>query len=153
MAKRIWLGLLVAFLAIQFLRPHKNLASSASSPDDFATRFAPPPAIREVFEHACDDCHSNTTRYPWYAEIQPVGWWLADHIEDGKHALNFSEFGRYTAQKQARKLNAISDQLTDREMPLKSYLWIHRDAQLTDAQIAAVTEWCDTLHDRIAPEE
>ena len=42
---------------------------------------------------ACADCHSNQTRYPWYAEVMPLGWWLEDHIVKAKKELNFSEFG------------------------------------------------------------
>ena len=149
--KRILLGLAAVLVAIQFIRPHQNIAPGGRTADDFIARFNPPPAVRTVLETACYDCHSNTTRYPWYAQVQPVGWWLAQHIADGKEALNFSEFGAYSAKRQARKLNLISDQVTDRAMPLPSYTWIHRDARLTDAQVAAVTDWIDALYDKLSP--
>ena len=41
---------------------------------------------------ACNDCHSNNSKYPWYANFQPVHWWLEDHIKDGKKHLNFDEY-------------------------------------------------------------
>src|SRR6476469_181787 len=30
------------------------------------------PATRRLFMSACGDCHSNTTRWPWYSNIAPV---------------------------------------------------------------------------------
>jgi hypothetical protein len=153
MAKRILLGIFALLIGLQFFRPSLNVASQSSTKDDFVVRYAPPPDIQRILAVGCYDCHSNTTRYPWYAKAQPVGWWLASHINDGKVALNFSEFGAYPTKKQARKLNQISEQLTEHTMPLRSYTWIHRDARLSDAQIRAVTDWMDALHDKIAPEE
>ncbi len=153
MAKRIMIVIVLLLLLIQLLRPQKNIASQPAGPDDFIIKFAPPATVRQVLQNACYDCHSNTTRYPWYANVQPVGWWLANHIDEGKDDLNLSEFGSYPLKKQVRKLTAISDQLSDREMPLRSYTWIHRDARLTDEQVRQVTDWIDGLHDKLAPDE
>jgi hypothetical protein len=153
MVKRILLGVLVVLAVIQLVRPKPNLAAQPPTKDDFAVQYSPPPEVQQILAVACYDCHSNTTRYPWYAKVQPVGWWLASHINDGKAALNFSEFGTYTAKKQARKLNQISDQLAEHTMPLPSYTWIHHNARLSEAQIKTVTDWTDDLHDKIAPSE
>jgi hypothetical protein len=153
MLKKILLVVAVVLVGIQFFRPAKNLSSGVPGNDDIMVRFPPPSDVRHVLEIACYDCHSNNTRYPWYAEVQPTSWWLASHIADGKRALNFSEFGAYTAKRQGRKLTAITDQVGDREMPLPSYTWIHRDARLTDAQIKAVTDWADALHDKVTPDD
>jgi hypothetical protein len=153
MLKKILLVVAVMLIGIQFFRPAKNLSSGTPGKDDIMVRFSPPPDVRHVLEVACYDCHSNNTRYPWYAEVQPTGWWVAGHIADGKHALNFSEFGAYTAKRQARKLTAITDQVSDHDMPLQSYTWIHRDARLTEAQIKAVSDWADALHDKVSPDD
>jgi len=153
MRKKIFLGLALLFVAIQFLRPAKNLSATPAGKDDLVVRYSPPAEVGRLLQISCYDCHSNHTRYPWYAEIQPVGWWLASHVDDGKANLNFSEFGAYTAKKQAKKLGAIYDQVTDHTMPLKSYTWIHRDAKLTDAQIATVCDWAEALQEKIAPEK
>lgn len=153
MLKRIAYVVLAALLALQLIRPEPNVSAEQPGPDDFIARYAPPPDVRTVLERACYDCHSNRTRYPWYAHVQPVGWWLAAHIEDGKAELNFSEFGRYSPREQGRKLNAISSELVDGTMPLPSYTWGHREAQLSAGQVDAVTAWMDDLYDRLAPPE
>jgi hypothetical protein len=149
--KKIFLGGVLGFAAIQFIRPAKN--DTPAGPDDLAAHYPPPPAVRQLLETACYDCHSNRTRYPWYAHVEPVGWWLASHIDDAKEQLNFSEFAAYPEHRRAKKLLSVSDEVTDRTMPLKSYTWIHRDAKLTDAQIKTLADWAESLADKIEPEK
>jgi mono/diheme cytochrome c family protein len=150
MTKKILLGLALVFLALQFVRPAKNL-SPAPGPQDITARVAMPAEVQRVFTKACYDCHSDHTRYPWYAEVQPVGWWLASHIHDGKRHLNFSEFGAFSTKAADRKLKQIARNVDDREMPLPSYTWIHRDAILTDAEIKIIDDWVDAARTQIAP--
>jgi hypothetical protein len=146
-AKKIFLGVAVTLVAIQFVRPAKN--DAPAGPDDLTAKYAPPPEVKRMLETACYDCHSNRTRYPWYAHVQPVGWWLASHINDGKDALNFSEFGSYSAHRQAKKLQSLSDEVTEHSMPLKSYTWIHHDAIFSDTQIKTLADWADSLAEKI----
>src|SRR2546430_458063 len=102
--KRKWLLIfIVAFILIQFIQPARNKNGQVLQTD--ITRIVTvPPTIKAILETACYDCHSNNTRYPWYANIQPGGWWLAKHIRDGKDEINFSEFGSYSPRRQANKL-------------------------------------------------
>lgn len=147
--RKVLLALGIALVAIQFVRPARN--DSAAGADDLAAKFPPPKAVKQLLEDTCYDCHSNRTRYPWYAQIQPVGWWLADHIKDAKRELNFSEFTSYSEHHQAKKLQAVSDEVTTRSMPLKSYTWIHHDAKLTEAQIKLLADWAEALAEKIEP--
>ncbi|HVU32873.1 MAG TPA: heme-binding domain-containing protein [Opitutaceae bacterium] len=153
MAKRIIGVVILVVVVIQFFRPARNISSEPPGKDDVTVRFAPPPAVAQTLRTACYDCHSNNTRYPWYANVEPVGWWLANHIKDGKRHLNFSVIGSYSAKKQAHVFDAISDQVTEHDMPLQSYTWIHRDARLTTAQINALSDWSDAQHDKVAPND
>lgn len=150
MRRRILVAVVLVFGALQLIRPEKNLAAVAPGSNDPLARFVPSPEVKRILEQACYDCHSNRTRYPWYAEIQPVGWWLAWHIHEAKGHLNFSEFGAYSRKQQTRKFNAISEEATDREMPLRSYAWLHAGARLTDAQIRALTDWSDAWYEKLA---
>jgi mono/diheme cytochrome c family protein len=151
MLKKLSLGFALLFLAIQFVRPAKNL-SPAPGPQDIATKVAMPAEVQRVFTKACYDCHSDHTRYPWYAEVQPVGWWLSNHVTGGKKHLNFSEFGAYNAKTADRKLMQIAREVNDGSMPLNSYTWIHRDSILTTAEIKLISDWVDTARTQIAPE-
>lgn len=150
MKTKIFVGVLVALLAIQFIRPTKNLAASAEpGPNDLTVLHPPPPAVNATLQRACYDCHSDNTRYPWYAEVQPVGWWIGNHVSDGKRHLNFSQFGRYDAKRAARKLNEIIDEVNDHEMPLGSYTLVHRDAALSDADREALENWARSVRDSL----
>ena len=46
-----------------------------------------PADVKTILAKACNDCHSNNTRYPWYANIQPVDWWLNKHVKTEKREL------------------------------------------------------------------
>lgn len=151
MIKKIPLGIALLFVAAQFVRPAKNISAGAA-PADIGTKFAVPPNVKSLLQRACYDCHSNQTHYPWYADIQPVGWWLASHVKDGKEHLNFSEFGTYTVKRTVSKLGQISDEVSQQSMPLPSYTWAHPEARLTAAEMKLITDWADNLHDEIAPE-
>jgi hypothetical protein len=98
---------------------------------------------------ACYDCHSNNTRYPWYNNIQPVAWWLANHVRDGKRGLNFSEFTAYNIGKQYRKLDGINEEIKNGDMPLGSYTLIHKDAILSQQQKISIANWVTALRDSI----
>ncbi|MCB0465321.1 MAG: heme-binding domain-containing protein, partial [Aequorivita sp.] len=78
--------------------------------------------------------HSNNTDYPWYNKIQPAAWFLEDHITEGKKELNFNDWGNYSDRRKNSKLNSIIHQIEDEEMPLDSYVLIHRDADLSNKE-------------------
>lgn len=143
------LAFLAAFAAIQFARPARNLGE-AEGPDSIVRHHEVPANVHKILQRSCYDCHSNRTTYPWYAEVQPVRWWLDSHVSEGKRRLNLSEFARYDANEQAQKLDEIVDTVAiAKSMPLPSYTWVHRDAILTQAEITAVADWAEELRDEI----
>jgi hypothetical protein len=145
--KRILLILLVIFIVLQAFRPAKNNSMDVSK--DISNNYVVPPDVKVILAKACNDCHSNNTRYPWYAEVQPVSWWLANHIKDGKRHLNFNEFDGYRIAKQYEKLGECIKEVKEGGMPLPSYTIIHKDAILTDKEKEALFNWCDILRDSI----
>jgi hypothetical protein len=152
MVKKVFLGLFVLAVGLQFFRPEKNIGDVPASTDLFVLHPAPA-EVRQLLAVGCYDCHSDTTRYPWYAEMQPLGWWLAQHVRDGKRELNLSAFGELTKKRQATKLEEMVDVIARRAMPLKSYTITHRDAVFTDAQIKQINDWLEALRDKVAPVE
>lgn len=75
--------------------------------------------IQTTFSNACNDCHSNNTVYPWYSSIEPIGYWLNDHILDGKRHLNFSEFTKLPLSVENHKLEETVEMVEKGEMPLE----------------------------------
>ncbi|MES2776399.1 MAG: heme-binding domain-containing protein [Bacteroidota bacterium] len=141
--KNILLFLLIAFMVMQFFQPDKNNNDVVLS-NNISSLVNVPDSVNKILYTACYDCHSNNTEYPWYSNIQPVGWWLNNHIKDGKKHLNFNEFATYTTKKQLKKLDEIKESQKDKWMPLDSYTWIHRNAKLTDAQRQLIINWVDS---------
>lgn len=137
---KILIAVLVIFVLIQFFRPAKN--SGIEIPGQQITaKFEVPADVQHTFSVACNDCHSNTTRYPWYWHIQPAAWLLSNHFVDGKRHLNLSEFATYPAYRQYDKLKDIVREVKGGDMPLGSYTIIHRDAVLTDSQKVQIENW------------
>lgn len=143
--KAVSMGLLAIFAGMQCIRPEKNEGVAGQAQSDLFARHNAPPDIRKLMENACYDCHSNRTRYPWYAEVQPGGWLLAKHVRDGKRLVNFSEFGELSPTRAKRQLEACIDEIEEGEMPLESYTWIHHEARLTEDQVRAIVAWMEIV--------
>jgi len=142
--KRILFFLLIVFIAIQFIRPEKNIHPGVQ-PNDISVLYPIPANVDSILIVACKDCHTNNTRYPWYNNVQPVAWFLSNHVIDGKRSFNLNEFTTYPAWRQYDKVSEVKKQIDKGEMPLSSYTWIHKDAILTDAQKTAIETWSEGI--------
>lgn len=146
MFKKIMLVLLAALVVIQFIHPKKN-TSEGPQPNYIGNNYAVQADVKTILDKACNDCHSNNTRYPWYAKLQPVDWWMNDHVVDGKKEINFDEYTNRPPRYQYRKMEEVIEQVKEREMPLKSYTWTHKDARLTSDERAKLTSWAQSVRD------
>lgn len=144
--KVVFYGLALLFAGIQFIRPAKNI-SVASSPNDVSTKYNVPPEVQTILRTSCYDCHSNNTRYPWYAEVQPIAWLISNDVEEGTRHLNFSEFGGFRLRRQYLKLEQIVEQMDEGEMPPPAYTWIHSDAKLSRDQREQLIAWANATRD------
>lgn len=86
-------------------------------------------------QRACLDCHSNETNWPWYSYIAPISFRVADHVEEGRQKLNFSEWDRRN-----ESLHEIVESIEEGQMPLSDYLLMHPEAKLTAAERQALLD-------------
>jgi len=142
--KIIGLVLLIALVGIQFLPTTRNQSDMVPK-TDFMMVNKVPKTIQNKLQVSCYDCHSNNTEYPWYNKIQPIAWFLEDHVEHGKEELNFNEWDGYSSRRKNSKLKSIIDQIEDGEMPLYSYTLIHRDAKLSETEKEEVLVYMNEL--------
>jgi hypothetical protein len=148
--KPIALVLLAALIVIQFFKPERNLSSiEGPGVNDISKLYPVPQEVATILKTSCYDCHSNNTNYPWYSNFQPVAWWLADHVKEGKSEVNFSEFASYRIGKQYRKLEEIYSEVEEGEMPLESYTFIHGNTKLNPAQKEKIMNWASEIRDSI----
>ena len=146
MFKKIFIALLIPLIVIQFIHPKKNKADGPQ-PNYIGNRFAVPADVKSILAKACNDCHSNNTTYPWYAKIQPVHWWMHNHINEGKKELNFDEYTSKNLRFQYHKMEDLTEQIKEGGMPLNSYTWVHKDAKLTDAEKNKLLNWARSIMD------
>ena len=122
---------------------------SAVNPNDLLRNNEVPENIASMLRSACYDCHSNETIYPWYANIAPVKWWLYDHINEGREELNFSDWKTLSKTDQAEALDDISSTVVDKEMPLESYPITHPEAELSEEDRQAISDWAEVLSEKL----
>lgn len=146
--KKVLVALLVVLVILQFFQIDKTNPEFDAN-QDFLKMHEAHTEIASTIKAACYDCHSNQSVYPWYTYVQPVGWFVKNHIEEGKEHLNFSEFGTYTPKKQAHKLEECYELIKKGEMPLSSYTIIHKDAVLTEAQQTELVSYFKEIEKKI----
>ncbi|MDZ7818205.1 MAG: heme-binding domain-containing protein [Aliarcobacter sp.] len=133
--KRALLIFLIIFVVMQFFQPQrenivveKNLEIKAEE------------QVLQLFKTSCFDCHSNETKWPWYSQIAPFSWVVANHVNVGRTALNFSTWENYTEEEKAKKLKDIY-RTAYASMPLPSYIYAHEEANLTKEQRKIIRDW------------
>jgi hypothetical protein len=147
--KAIVIVLFAGFILLQFYRPDLTNPPIVQA-ERLETTTEIPENVRAVLKRSCNDCHSNETVYPWYSNVSPFSWLLAVHIEDGRRELNFSHWNTYTAKKKRHKYDEICEQVTSGEMPHNQYVWIHRDATLSERDKINLCAWAETEKAKIA---
>ena len=140
--------LALALLVGQFIRPDFTNPVVVDA-ETLAASTEVPANVQQVLERSCTDCHTNQTRDPWYSKVTPFNWFLADHIAEGRHELNFSVWNTYKTDRKIRKLDELCEQVEHGAMPLPSYLWIHRDAALSESDKTLLCSWAKTETSRL----
>lgn len=144
--KRIMLVLLAGLVIIQFIHPKRNKAEGPQT-NYIGNAFAIPADVKTILAKACNDCHSNNSKYPWYANIQPVHWWLNKHIVNGKKGINFDEYSHKSLRYQFHKMEEVTEMVKEKKMPLNSYTWTHKDARLTEDERNKLLDWAASIMD------
>lgn len=93
-----------------------------------------------ILKTSCFDCHSNEVKYPWYSDIAPFSWVVANHVNTGRKALNFSIWENYSPEKKEEKLKEIF-RTAYASMPLPSYIYAHEEADLSKEQRTMIRNW------------
>ena len=106
------------------------------------------PQTRRLAVAACFDCHSNQSRHVWYEDVAPVKWWIANHVSDGRKAVNFDEWNRPQG-----RAGRSSRTVADSSMPPSYYHWfgLHSAAKLSAADRKALIAGLDETIARNPP--
>jgi hypothetical protein len=132
--KKIAIALVVVLLMAQFVRMDKSNPPVRSD-------LTAPAEVTSIVRRACYNCHSNETSWPWYAEIAPVSWLVANDVREGREHLNFSEWGSYDGGTQSHKLRDIAEEVQDGEMPPWYYSVAHGESRLAPSERNRIFSW------------
>jgi hypothetical protein len=133
---RLLLAAVVVFGVLQVV----PLGRHGENPPVRAEPPWPSSEARALAVRACFDCHSNETKWPWYTNVAPVSWLAVHDVDEGRAALNFSEWD--TPQKEAHE---AAEELLEGEMPMAIYLPLHPEARLSDLETKALAEAFTTM--------
>ncbi len=147
MKNKIGLIVVLIFAVLQIFNSEKVPFQEPTGADIFAQEEAGE-EVQLLVKQVCYNCHSNQVKYPWYASISPLSWWIQDHIDHGREHLNFSEWGTYTAKKKAHKAEEAMEELEEEEMPLGSYITMHGEADLSSEERELLINWFATVEGR-----
>jgi len=129
--------LAVLFVVIQFIPiAHTNPPVKAD--------IAAPPDVKAVLRKGCYDCHSNQTVWPWYVHLAPVSWLLWNDVNGGRGKMNFSEWGTYPPDTQAKLMRKSWHEVSGGDMPPWYYRMMHPPSRLSDAEKATLQRWSAT---------
>jgi hypothetical protein len=138
-----------AFVVIQFIRPARtNPAIDPTQTIEASLQVSP--QAEALFERSCNDCHSHKTRWPWYSNVAPVSWFVIGHVNDGRSAMNLSQWGGYDKDKQSHRLRDMCEQVQDGEMPLSSYTPLHPGSKLSADDVKTLCDWANAERARLS---
>ena len=138
--KKILVGLVLLFIIAQFFSPKKNQSEFVSK-EAFFVQTNAPMKVQKILTQACFDCHSGQTTYPWYNSITPINYWLNSHINEGKKHFDISKWPKHPFKSRAHMLEELIEEVQEGNMPLASYTWTHKKANLSSDQIEALVDW------------
>jgi hypothetical protein len=146
-----WAAIVVAvlFAALQFIRPARTNPPVDESRTISANAHLTP-EVAAILNRSCNDCHSNQTRWPWYSNIAPVSWFVVGHVNEGRREMNFSDWAEYSHEDRQRYFKKMCREVERGDMPLKSYLRLHHDAQLSAEDVKTLCDWSSAESQRLA---
>jgi len=143
----VLIGAAVLALGIQVFRPART-----NPPVDPArtlqARTHMPSRVAAILDRSCVDCHSHETRWPWYSEVAPVSWFLAHHVDEARHHMNFSDWPDKLKLQDAH-LTMMCEEVRRGSMPIASYTWMHRGSRPSEEDARILCEWTESEHERL----
>lgn len=128
----------ILLVAIQFIRPAKT-----NPVTDEALALKAPKEVDAILKASCYDCHSHETKWPAYSEIAPISWSVIAHVNDGRKALNFSQWQAIDPELKIKRLKRAIKTVNNGMMPLPNYLMFHEEAKLSNEDKKTIIDWCN----------
>ena len=149
---RVVIAVTIAAIGIAAWPRHRAVGDSGASAALRLETPVPPP-VMSTLQRACLDCHSDATRWPWYAALPGVSHLIARDVTEGRRQLNLSRWTQYNPFTRADLLDHMCDMATRGRMPPFPYRVVHRDARMSQSDVAALCSWSRDEAARLVQEE
>lgn len=133
----------IALVLVGQIIPVNRRNPPVDQPETIYASQTMPSSVRSVLERSCSNCHSDETAWPWYSYVAPVSWVIARDVHRAREAMNFSQWGNYSAKRKTSKLEEICEQVINGDMPDGLYLLLHHEAVVTQDEKTAVCQWTE----------
>jgi len=101
-----------------------------------------PQNVAAIIHRACQDCHSEQTRWPWYTNVAPSLWLMSADVYGAREHMNLSTWGRYTREERTDRLIAVCEMVASNKMPLWYYKPMHYPAAwLSESDKRVICDW------------
>jgi len=107
----------------------------------FNLRPAVPGPVLATLRRACFDCHSEATRWPWYATLPLASRLIERDVTDARGQLNLSRWIDYNQFDRADMLDKMCELASRRTMPPWQYRLMHPGARLSATEVSALCVW------------
>ena len=126
----------VVVVAAQLVRPERaNPVTDANR--TIQAQMPTGSGLVAVLDRSCRDCHSNGTVWPWYTQVAPLSWLMAQAVTEGRKAVNFSEWAAYSPDQQRTLLAVSCDDATSGKMP-GPYTLVRPETRLSAQDIETI---------------
>ncbi|MGH7987515.1 MAG: heme-binding domain-containing protein [Candidatus Binataceae bacterium] len=112
--------------------------TSAMKANGTSTVVSSNPEVERTLKTSCFDCHSDQHSTPWNAKLAPSYLFGANNA---RKALDFSDWGGYSANRRSADKAAIAKVVKDDSMPPGDYDFLHPSARLTAEQRSELLQW------------
>jgi Haem-binding domain len=129
----------ITLFAIQFIDIDKT-----NPPVDEKLTLKTDPEVMRLLQRSCYDCHSFETKWPYYADIAPVSFFVTSHVKDARQAMNFSLWGKMDEKIKVQRLKRAIVTINNERMALPSYVMAHKDAKLSKDEKETLTKWIES---------
>jgi hypothetical protein len=94
-----------------------------------------------TLRRACFDCHSDHTRWPWYASLPVASHLIERDVTQGRRQLNWSHWTEYNPFTRVDSLDKVCELASTGKMPPWQYQLVHSEARLSALDVTALCMW------------
>ncbi len=123
----------------------------AAPPASHPAAIGVPGPIADLLQRACADCHSSSTRWPWYASLSPANFVLASHVRRGREEFALPHWqGTGNSGRAAwMNLGASCYDVRNDVMPPRGYVLLNPASRWTTSEVEQFCSWAERLRDSL----